>query len=226
MKSGDLKLSYLTVSNPAPNVYIGGLMVTDGRGLPVEFRYTEPIQPTKIQQVLYGQVLSAYIKREVILETLLKNVESKFRCLLVEDEQMLDYPAKGYAIVRIAVTKSAPLGAVGKIQETAPGEILVQLTPEGSPVRLYLGNPGKAKAASAASISPSSTSPVSPMDESVSSTMPSGNSGEMPSSEVISLLLEAGKSMDVSEPLRRIEKALEIICQEEGIQANSQTVAR
>jgi hypothetical protein len=197
MKPGDFKIGYLMVSSPVPNVFIGGLMVTDGRGLPVEFRYTEPIQPTKIQQVLYGQVLSAYIKREVVLETLLKNTESKFKCLLVEDEQMLDYPAKGCNIVRIAATKSAPLGTVGKTQEMAPGEILLQVNPEGSPIRVYLG---KAK--------------------------PSGGEEAVPAGggdnagDLTGLLLEAGKAMDVTEPLRRIEKALEIICQEEGLTAS------
>ena len=112
----DLKLAYLIVSSPIPNTYIGGVMVTDSRGLPVEFRYTEPIQPTKIQQVLYGQVLSNYIKREVILETLLKSVESKFKCLLVQDEQLLSYAGKGFHVVRVTETKSGPIGAVGKVQ--------------------------------------------------------------------------------------------------------------
>lgn len=199
MKPTDLKIGYLMVSSPVPNVFVGGLMVTDGRGLPMEFRYTEPIQPTKLQQILYGQVLSAYIKREVVLETLLKNTESKFKCLLVEDEQMLDYPSKGYSIIRLAATKSAPLGAVGKTQEMAPGEILLQVNAEGSPVRVYWGKP---KASS---------------EEAGSSATPSpGPSGDG-SAEIVNLLLEAGKAMDVTEPLRRIEKALEIICQEEGL---------
>lgn len=191
MKTDDLKLGYLLVSSPIPNVFIGGLMVTDGRGLPVEFRYTEPIQPTKIQQVLYGQVLSAYIKREVILETLLKNLESKFKCLLVEDEHLVDYPAKGYPIIRIATTKSSPIGAVGQKQDIAPGEILLQVTPEGSPIRMHTGKPGKEESA------PTTGEAVDP----------------------INLLLEAGQGMDVTEPIRRVEKALEIICQEEGIAA-------
>jgi len=198
MKPTDLKIGYLMVSSPVPNVFIGGLMVTDGRGLPMEFRYTEPIQPTKLQQILYGQVLSAYIKREVVLETLLKNTESKFKCLLVEDEQMLDYPAKGYSIIRLAATKSAPLGALGKTQEMAPGEILLQVNAEGSPVRVYWGKPK--------SSGPEENNPA-----------PGSSVSGDGSTEIVNILLEAGKSMDVTEPLRRIEKALEIICQEEGL---------
>lgn len=198
-KAHDLKLGYLMIASPVPNVYIGGIMVTDSRGLPVEFRYTEPIQPTKIQQVLYGQVLSAYIKREVILETLLKSVESKFKCLLVEDEHLADCPVKGHAVLRIAATKSSPIGPVGKRQDITPQEILLQVTPEGSPIRLYLGSNGK------------------PMPE--PEAVPE-------KSDPAELLLEAGQTMDVCEPLRRIEKALEIICQEEGVTAGSAQAAR
>lgn len=200
MKSTDLKLGYLMVTSPVPNVYIGGLMVTDAHGLPIEFRYTEPIQPTKIQQVLYGQVLSAYIKREVILETLLKSMESKFKCLLVEDEHFLDYAAKGYVVIRLSATKSAPLGSVGKTQDIAPGEILLQVTAEGSPVRINIPpQPGSLKNPSELAESDSNKSP-----------------------DAISLLLEAGQGMDVTEPLKRIERALEIICTEAGIsQTNS-----
>lgn len=191
MKTGDFKLGYLLVASPVPNVFIGGLMVTDCRGLPVEFRYTEPIQPTKIQQVLYGQVLSAYIKREVILETLLKNLESRFKCLLVEDEHLVDYPAKGYPIVRIASTKSSPIGPVGQTQEIAPGEILVQVTAEGSPVRVNVSKPDKSESGGPEAVDP------------------------------VSLLLEAGEGMDITEPLKRVQKALEIICQEAGITAGT-----
>ena len=187
MKPGDLKLAYLMVASPSPNIFVGGLMVTDGRGLPVEFRYSEPIQPTKIQQVLYGQVLSAYIKREVIMETLLKSVDTKFKCLLVEDESFVDYPARGFSILRIAATKSSPIGEAGKTQEISPHEILLQLTNEGSPVRVFR----QMKSA--------------------------GEDGDDGGYDPARVLLDAGEGMDICEPLKRIEKALEIICQEAGI---------
>ncbi len=198
MKSSDLKLAYLMITTPIPNTYIGGVMVTDSRGLPLEFRYTEPIQPTKIQQILYGQVLSNYIKREVILETLLKSVESKFKCLLVQDEHLLNYPAKGYTIVRISETKSSPIGSVGQIQEISPTELMLQTSQEGSPLRIHLAKPLASPAKDTAN-----------SDEAEAPPSPQQNSAE--------LLIEAGQSMDVHEPLKRIEKALEIICQETGI---------
>ncbi len=187
----DLKLAYLTVTTPVPNVYIGGVMVTDNRGLPVEFRYTDPIQPTRIQQILYGQVLSAYIKREVILETLLKSIESKFKCLLVEDENLVNYPSQGYSIIRLSETKSGPLGEVGQTEKISESEILLQTSQQGSPLRLHLSN---------------QTTPE----------------GELPTAEPgYETLVAAGQHMDVYEPMKRVQKALEVICQEAGISATS-----
>ena len=206
MKPAAINLAYLTVANPAPNLYIGGLMVTDRRGLPLEFRYTEPVQPTKIQQVLYGQVLNTYIKREVILETLLRNLEVSFKCLLVEDPTLLEHTGRGYVVARIAPTKSPPIGPVGKRQELDTGEILLQITPESNPIRLTPGvgaAPGGAQASGPHQATPLPGSG----DESEGKHRP----------DLAELLLDAGQTMDLTEPLKRIEKALDIICQEEGI---------
>ncbi len=192
MKPEDIRIGYLLISTPIPNVYIGGGMVTDGHGLPIEFRYTEPIQPTKIQQILYGQVLSSYIKREVILETLLKSLDSKFNYLLVEDEQLLNYRNPQFAMVRVGSTQSAKIGQVGDTQELSPSELLLQVTREGSPLRLQLPEESQAS---------------------------SGEGGTATQSPPVSLdgLVEAGQTMDIYEPIKRIEKALETICQEAGI---------
>ncbi len=197
MKPEDIRIGYLLINTPVPNVYIGGCMVTDGHGLPIEFRYTEPIQPTKIQQILYGQVLSSYIKREVILETLLKSLDSKFNYLLVEDEQLLSYENSKFTVVRVGSTQAAKIGQIGDIQELSPSEILLQVTREGSPLRLQL-----------------------PIEEATEdSEFNSGSGGTATQSPPLSLegIIEAGQSMDVYEPIKRIEKALETICQEAGI---------
>jgi hypothetical protein len=86
--------AYLLISAPLPNVYLGGAMVTDSYGLPLEFRYTDPIQPSRLQQVLYGAMLGQYIKQDVIFNHLLKSLESQFRFLLVNDESLLQASSK------------------------------------------------------------------------------------------------------------------------------------
>ncbi len=195
MKPEDMRIGYLLISTPIPNVYIGGGMVTDGHGLPIEFRYTEPIQPTKIQQILYGQVLSSYIKKEVILETLIKSLSSKFSYLLVEDEQLLTYQNSKFLVIRVSSTQSAKIGEIGKVQELSPSEVLLQVTREGSPLRLQLPEEGQHASGGSASGGTAVQSPPISLDA----------------------LVAAGQTMDIYEPIKRIEKALETICQEAGI---------
>jgi len=201
MKTASAKLAYLLITSPTPNVYMGGLMVTDDHGLPLEFRYTEPIQPTRIQQVLYGQALAAYIKQDVILETLLKNVEARFKALFVEDPHFLDYPAKGYTVFRISGTKSPPIGDVGIRQTLNPQESLLQITPEGAPLRVSIGH-GQAAGQNGGQ----GGEPSEPIDSEKES-----------KPDPFQLLMEVGQTMDLTEPLKRIERALEIICSEAGL---------
>jgi hypothetical protein len=208
MKPQEVRLGYLLVASPISNVYIGGLMVVDGRGLPVEFRYTEPIQPTKIQQVLYGSVLSRYIKTEVILETLLKSLESKPHLLLVNDESFLlqDLANKDFEVVRLTETKSGPLKGLGTVEKISAWEFLLQLTPESSPVRVQLngGLPDTGDVVGG---------PRSLPDKSTEPDI------DFQNTKAYTLLFDAGRMMDVMEPLKRVEKALTVLCQEAGIKA-------
>lgn len=210
MKLQEARLGYLMVSSPLANVYIGGLMVVDGRGLPIEFRYTEPIQPTRIQQILYGSVLTRYIKTEVILESLIKSLESHPDLILVNDESFLvkEVSIKDLEMVRVTETKSSPLKALGGFERISSREFLLQLTPESSPIRIHLsggdGSPG----------APSGGQKTLP-DKSKEPDIDFSNT------RVYSTLFEVGRVTDILEPLNRVEKALAVLCQEAGIKASA-----
>ncbi|MDX2085877.1 MAG: hypothetical protein SFZ03_10880 [Candidatus Melainabacteria bacterium] len=209
------RLAYLLIISPMPNVYVGGAMVTDSRGLPVEFRYTEPIQPSKIQQILYGKVLPQYIKREVIQETLIKSLETQFQLLLVQDDLLLDYPAKGYSILRISETKAAPLGVAGSFQDLSEAECLLQTSAESSPVRVQqalVRNPvAGSKTAEPHTEAANAAAVAEKQPEEV---LAGGRSALV---EKAWLLVELGSAMDVYEPMGRVERALETICKESGL---------
>lgn len=207
MKPQEAKLGYLLVTSPVSNIYIGGLMVVDGRGLPVEFRYTEPIQPTKIQQILYGSVLGRYIKTEVILETLLKNLESHPQLLIVNDDCFLtkDLPINTFDVVRLMETKSGPLKLPGNIEKISGSEFLLQLTAESSPIRVQL---------------PTETGPNGVIGGVKSLPDKSQESGfEFENSRVYHFLADIGRVTDILEPLTRVEKALAVLCQEAGLKS-------
>ena len=206
MKSSETAIGYLLVASPMNNVFIGGIMVVDSRGLPLEFRYSEPIQPTRIQQILYGSVLSRYIKTEVILEGLLKSLEVRPQLIIVNDDSFLlkDVGIKDFEVVRLTETKSGPMGAPGKFEQITGQEFLMQLTVEGSPIRVQLPNDGHSRDPVGGKSLP---------DKSKDTQVDFG------STPVYSLLFQMGQMTDILEPIKRVEKALTVLCQEAGIKA-------
>jgi len=208
MKPQETRLGYLLVTSPVTNVFIGGLMVVDGRGLPLEFRYTEPVQPTRIQQILYGSALSRYIKTEVILETLLKSLEIKPNLLIVnEDNFLTDIAITDFEMVRILETKSGPLkSGVGSVEKISTLEFLMQLTGESSPIRVQL----------AGSVSEGSVNGPKSLPDKVKEPEP-----DFTQSPVYALLLDIGRMTDILEPVKRVEKALTVLCQEAGIKSGT-----
>ncbi len=208
MKSSDARIGYLLVINPTPSAYIGGVMVVDKRGLPLEFRYTEPVQPSKIQQILYGSALSHHVKNEVILETLLKSLESQPQLLIVNDDSFLlkENSLKDFEVVRLTETKSPPLNNTAQNYEVVSNnEILLQLTIESAPIRVQMGQDSSQEPASSGAVKslPDKSTPVTLSD--------------FENSNAYKILLESGKLMDPLEPLKRVEKALNMLCQEAGL---------
>lgn len=64
-------LGFLTVLHDAGGV-LGGYLVTNAWGRPLEFRLTTAVQPTKVQQVLYGPTLSDYLYADLIGKALVE----------------------------------------------------------------------------------------------------------------------------------------------------------
>jgi hypothetical protein len=55
-------IGYLDVQQLDPAGYLGGLLVVDDFGLPVEFRHSVALRPTKLQRTLYGDALDRYLR--------------------------------------------------------------------------------------------------------------------------------------------------------------------
>lgn len=65
-----LQLGFLTVFTEG-NGYLGGLLVTNTWGRPIEFRLSTAVQPNRVQQILYGNTLTEYLCAELIGKTLI-----------------------------------------------------------------------------------------------------------------------------------------------------------
>jgi len=184
MAAGKLTLGYVLSLSVAEDVFIGGTMVTDGAGLPLEFRYTEPVRATKLQRLLYGDVLEKYIHGDVIAGSLIGRLEQKADLFLVSDPALLDaIAAVGKKAALLEPSRVPPLKEFGASQDVSDTEYFLQLNDSGAPARVRLA----ARTADAGI-----------------------------RTEVTRVLTEAGRTMDLTEPLARVEAAIRMLWEDES----------
>jgi len=145
----EARLAYLRIVTFASGVYAGGVMVVDSRGLPLDFRYTEPLEPTKLQAMLYGKSLDRHVRHDVIFKHLVEKVEPRPALLLVDEEGLLALPAP-MPVVFLVETRLPPLREQGVLTATAEpersgaagfSEWLLQVAETGSPLRFRIAKP-------------------------------------------------------------------------------------
>ena len=83
-------LGFLSIVREASGSWAGGYLVTNAWGRPLEFRMSSAVQPSKVQQILYGDTLHAYLCGEVIGKTLVEKASTPVHCLLVDHPAALD----------------------------------------------------------------------------------------------------------------------------------------
>lgn len=88
--SKELKLGFLTTIECPDGALIGGLLVTNHFGRPLEFQCTTPVKPNRTQEVLYGPTLVPFLIGEVIGQTLVDKMNVKPSLVLVEQEQAME----------------------------------------------------------------------------------------------------------------------------------------
>src|SRR5574344_2246381 len=55
------------------NVYVGGVLVIDSDGFPLEFKHSNKITVTKVQKTLYGDSLLTYICQKLLKNKLINS---------------------------------------------------------------------------------------------------------------------------------------------------------
>lgn len=130
---------YLVVRSGDGTAYLGALMVTDHTGLPVDFRYTDPIEPTRLQRALYGGVLDRYLRAEVVTRTLLQALSQPPTMVVVDDRQFLDEQVAACPVVLLGTSAAGALGSVGATHAQGAGSFLLQVVDRENPVRVSLG---------------------------------------------------------------------------------------
>lgn len=127
-RPNSVTLGFLTVLQE-PTGWVGGYLVTNAWGRPLEFRLTTAVQPNRVQTVLYGPTLSEYLHADVIGKALVEKTSTKPSLILTDCPAALGLRSR----IEIPVTALRP-DAAFHLNET------VSFTHARSPVALLLSS--------------------------------------------------------------------------------------
>ena len=82
-------LGFLSVTE-TPLGSVGGLLVTNHFGRPLEFQCTTPVRPNRTQEILYGNSLKSFLYGELIGKTLCSRLAIKPDLIIVGQEDLLE----------------------------------------------------------------------------------------------------------------------------------------
>lgn len=102
-------LGFLTVLENDQQGFVGGYLILNTAGRPLEFHCTAPVKPNRAQQILFGPTLESYLYGEQIGQTLLAKGSIEPLAVWTDVEQALsvrEYVAWPVALVLAADEKS------------------------------------------------------------------------------------------------------------------------
>jgi hypothetical protein len=125
-----LTLGFLTVLHEA-NGYLGGYLVTNQWGRPLEFRLSTAVQPNRVQQILYGGALEPYICADLIGKTLVEKTGLPVQLVVTDTAASLDLRLRLEAPVALLPAADRPGTASGTVVEgPARGRPSLQCHPQ------------------------------------------------------------------------------------------------
>ncbi|HOO55909.1 MAG TPA: hypothetical protein PLN69_03740 [bacterium] len=133
----DQKIGYIDIFKSGRNDYIGGVLITDRLGIPIEFRHTETVSPSKVQHVLYGQALEKFLKCETLAKCLLNDIQNKPNLLVVPDADYFPLTRNfNFPFVLLSKANRQPMEQHGDMVEVSESEINLQILSMREPLRV------------------------------------------------------------------------------------------
>ncbi|HID76407.1 MAG TPA: hypothetical protein EYP56_10470 [Planctomycetaceae bacterium] len=87
--SREVTLGFLTVVEHGADGLFGGYLVLNGLGRPLEFHCTEPVRPSRAQEILYGPTLRPFLFGEQIGGALVNRSKRPVAAVLTDQEPVL-----------------------------------------------------------------------------------------------------------------------------------------
>jgi hypothetical protein len=115
--------------------HLGGILVTNEIGVPLEFKYTEPVMLHKLQKTLYGAALERYLHETVTRDPLARELHSDPKYVITGFEEK-EYLATfaGREMIALQGVRSATSEPAGSFARTRDREALI-MTDEGPGLR-------------------------------------------------------------------------------------------
>lgn len=87
--STPLHIGFLTILQESAG-FLGGYLVTNQWGRPLEFRLSTAVQPNRVHQILYGGTLRPYICSDLIGKTLVERTATPVQMVVTDNAYALD----------------------------------------------------------------------------------------------------------------------------------------
>ena len=89
-KTDQLRLGFMETMEVDGRGHIGGLLITNQNGRPLEFQCTTPVKPNRTQEILFGETLRPWLLGELIGGTLLDRVSIKPNIIMTSNPDLLE----------------------------------------------------------------------------------------------------------------------------------------
>jgi len=121
--TGPIDLGFLTVFQEGSG-YLGGYLVTNTWGRPLEFRLSTAVQPNRVQHILYGPTLQEYLCADLIGKTLIDRCSTPVQILFTDSLMVLPLRSRLEIPVAVVSNQDDPL------LPFLPGERVARLVDE------------------------------------------------------------------------------------------------
>jgi hypothetical protein len=89
---------------------LGGYLVTNSWGRPLEFRLSSAVQPNRVQHILYGDSLPGFLCGELIGKTLVEKTTTPVQCVLTDHPHALEVRLRLNIPVALVWGGALPMG--------------------------------------------------------------------------------------------------------------------
>ncbi|MFN0199824.1 MAG: hypothetical protein ACKVT0_23980 [Planctomycetaceae bacterium] len=115
-----IRLGFLTTLQTSEGSFVGGLLVTNHLGRPLEFQCTTPVKPNATQQILYGPTLKPFLLGELIGKTLVEKSAMTPDIILTEQVEVLELRQHvRFPVALISIAERAKKSTAQSVQQPA-----------------------------------------------------------------------------------------------------------